>query len=112
MFADDIVICTESKQQLEKTLERWRFALERRWKVRRSKTEYMCENEKETSGIVRLQGGELVKVQEFKYLGTTVQSSRDCRREVKNRGQAGWNSWRKVYRTVVRPAMMYGLETQ
>ena len=30
----------------------------------------------------------MVKVQEFKYLGTTVQSSRDCEREVKNRVQA------------------------
>ena len=33
----------------------------------------------------RLQGAEVVKVQEFKYLGTTVQSSGDCGREVKNR---------------------------
>lgn len=129
MFADDIVICSESRQQLEENLERWRFALERRgMKVSRSKTEYMCINERESSGMVRLQGAEVVKVQEFKYLGSTVQSSGDCGREVKNRVQAGWNSWRKVsgvicdrrvsakvkgkvYRTVVRPAMMYGLET-
>ena len=38
---------------------------------------------------IELLGAEVVKVQEFKY-------SRDCRREVKNRVQAGWNSWRKV----------------
>ncbi|KAK3537205.1 hypothetical protein QTP70_002607 [Hemibagrus guttatus] len=30
MFADDIVICSESREQLEENLERWRFALERR----------------------------------------------------------------------------------
>ena len=41
-----------------------------------------CVNERETSGVVRLQEAELVKVQEFKYLGTTFQSSRDCEREV------------------------------
>ena len=41
-------------------------------------------NKRETSGIVRLQGAEVVKVQEFKYLGTTVQSSGDCGRVVKN----------------------------
>ena len=29
MFADDIVICSESKEQMERSLERWRYALER-----------------------------------------------------------------------------------
>ncbi|KAK3565642.1 hypothetical protein QTP86_012966 [Hemibagrus guttatus] len=30
MFVDDIVICSESREQVEENLERWRFALERR----------------------------------------------------------------------------------
>ncbi|KAK3551090.1 hypothetical protein QTP70_012176 [Hemibagrus guttatus] len=129
MFADDIVICSESREQVEENLERWRFALERRgMKVSRSKTEYMCVNEREGSGTVRLQGEEVKKVQEFKYLGSTVQSNGECGKEVNKRVQAGWNGWRKVsgvlcdqkisarikgkvYRTVVRAAMLYGLET-
>ncbi|MCI4385396.1 hypothetical protein PGIGA_G00049960 [Pangasianodon gigas] len=129
MFADDIAICSESREQVEENLERWRFALERRgMKVSRSKTEYMCVNEREGSGTVRLQGEEVKKVQEFKYLGSTVQSNGECGKEVKKRVQAGWNGWRmmsgvlcdrkisagikgKVYKTVVRPAMVYGLET-
>ncbi|KAK3524733.1 hypothetical protein QTP86_001887, partial [Hemibagrus guttatus] len=129
MFADDIVICSESREQVEENLERWRFALERRgMKVSRSKTEYMCVNEREGSGTVRLQGEEVKKVEEFKYLGSTVQSNGECGKEVKKRVQAGWNGWRKVsgvlcdqkisarikgkvYRTVVRAAMLYGLET-
>ncbi|KAI5623886.1 hypothetical protein C0J50_16567 [Silurus asotus] len=129
MFADDIVICCESREQVEKSLERWRYALERRgMKLSRSKTEYMCVNEREGSGVVRLQGEELQKVEEFRYLGSTVQSNGECVREVKKRVQAGWSGWRrvtgvicdsrvsaklkgKVYRTVVRPAMLYGLET-
>ncbi|KAK3538157.1 hypothetical protein QTP70_032551, partial [Hemibagrus guttatus] len=62
MFADDIVICSESKAQVEENLERWRFALERRgMKVSRSMTEYMCVNEREGSGTVRLQGEEVKK---------------------------------------------------
>ncbi|KAK3553477.1 hypothetical protein QTP70_003520 [Hemibagrus guttatus] len=107
MFADDIVICSESREQVEENLERWRFALERRgMKVSRSKTEYMCVNEREGSGTVRLQGEEVKKVQEFKYLGSTVQSNGECGKEKISARIKG-----KVYRTVVRPAMLYGLET-
>ena len=43
MFADDIVICSESKEQVEEKLESLRYAMERRgMKVNRRKTEYMC----------------------------------------------------------------------
>ncbi|XP_051793650.1 uncharacterized protein LOC127530564 [Acanthochromis polyacanthus] len=129
MFGDDIVICSESREQVEEKLEAWRFALERRgMKVSRSKTEYLCVNERDPSGRVRLQGEEIKKVEDFKYLGSTVQSNGECGKEVKKRVQAGWNGWRKVsgvmcdrrvsakmkgkvYKTVVRPAMLFGLET-
>ena len=57
-----------------------------------------------------------------------MQESGGCEREVKKRVQAGWNGWRrvsrvicdkrlparvkrKVYSSVVRSAMVYGLET-
>ena len=70
----------------------------------------------------------MTKVDDFKYLGSTVQSNGECGREVKKRVQAGWNGWRrmsgvicdrrvparvkgKVYKVAVRPAMLYGLET-
>ena len=68
------------------------------------------------------------RVKEFKYLGSMVQESGSYEREVKKIVQAGWNGWRKVsgvicdrmlparvkgkvYSSVVRPAMVYGLET-
>ncbi|KAK3507851.1 hypothetical protein QTP70_001422 [Hemibagrus guttatus] len=104
MFADDIVICSESREQVEENLERWRFVLERRgMKVSRSKTEYMCVNEREGSGTVRLQGEEVKKVQEFKYLGSTVQSNGECGKEenisenqgegVQDSGETGHAVW-------------------
>ncbi|KAK3517084.1 hypothetical protein QTP86_019382 [Hemibagrus guttatus] len=43
-----------------------------------------------------LQGEEVKKVQEFNYLGSTVQSNAECGKEVKKRVQAGWNGWRKT----------------
>ena len=91
MFADDIVICSESREQVEESLERWGYALEGRgMKVIRSKTEYMCLNGREDSGMVRIQRVEVVKVDEFKYLGSTVQSNGECeRRECRQGGVDG-----------------------
>ena len=67
------------------------------------------------------------RVKTFKYFGLTVKESGSCKREIKRRVQAGWNKRRKVsevicvrrlparvkgkvYSSVVRPAMVYGLE--
>ena len=64
----------------------------------------------------------------FKYLGLTVSSDGRCEEEVRRRIQAGWMSWKKVsgvlcdrklsatvkgkmHKSVVRPAMLYGMET-
>ncbi|GAA6091034.1 uncharacterized protein LOC107675836, partial [Tachysurus ichikawai] len=81
-------------------------------KVNLSKREYMCMYESEGSRTVRLKGAEVKKVQEFKYLGSTVQCYGACGKEVKKRVQAGWIGWRKVsgvYKKVVRAALLYVL---
>ena len=79
MFADDIVICGETREEVEVSLERWRDALERRgMKVSRSKTEYMCVNERGEGNTMQMQGVEVAKVHEFKYLGSTVQGNCEC----------------------------------
>ena len=48
-----------------------------------NKTEYMCEIEREAGGTGRSRGGEVEKVHEFKYLGSSVRSSEECEEEVK-----------------------------
>ena len=129
LFADDIVICEETREEVERRLESWKYALERRgMKVSRSKTEYLCINGGNDDETVKMEDTKVPRVKEFKYLGSMVQESGDCEREVKKRVQAGWNGWRrvsgvicdkrlparvkgKVYSSVVRPAMVYGLET-
>ena len=99
LFADDIVICEEKgrREEVEQRLESWRYTLERKgMKVSWSKTKYLCingGNEKET---VKMEDTKVPRVKEFKYLGSTVQKSGGCEREVKKRVQAGWNEWKKV----------------
>ena len=66
MFADDIVICSESKEQVEEKLESWRYALERRgMNANRRKRKYMCVNERQVNGSVKMQE-EVAKVEGFK----------------------------------------------
>ena len=129
LFAHDIMICEETREEVEQRLESWRYALERReMKVSRSKTEYLCINGGNDDKTVKMEDINVPRIKEFKYLGSTVQESGGCEREVKKRVQAGWNGWRKVsgvicdrrlparvegkvYSSMVRPAMVYGLET-
>ena len=53
-------------------------------------------NKRDPNGMVRLQGAEIKKVQDFKYFEPTVQINGECRKEVKKHEQAGWKGWRKV----------------
>ena len=77
---------------------------------------------------MKLQGENVKRAKNFKYLGSTLSSDERCEEEVRRRIQAGWMSWKKVsgvlynrklsarvkskmYKSVVRPAMLYGMET-
>ena len=128
LFADDIVICKETREEVERRLESWRYALERRgMKVNRSKTKYLCINGENDDETVKMEDTKVPRVKKVKYLGSTVQEGGSCEREIKKRVQAGWNKWKKVsgvicdrslpgiikgkvYSSVVRLAMVYGLE--
>ena len=129
LFSDDIVICKETRKEVEQRLECWRYALERKgMKVSRSNTKYLCINGRNDDKTMKMENTKVPRVKEFKYLGSVVQESGSCERKIKKRVQAKWNGWKKVsgvicdrrlpaivkgkvYRSVVRPAMMYGLET-
>ena len=93
-------------------------------KVNRRKTECMCVNERQVNVTVKRQREEVAKVEDFKYLGSTVQSTRECGRKVNKRVQAGCNGWRstsgvicdrrvpaRVNGKLYKVAMLYGLET-
>ena len=129
LFADNIVICKETREEVQQRLECWRYALKRReMKVSRSKTKYLCINVGNDDETVKMEDTKVPRIKEFKYLGSTVQESGSCEKEEKKRVQAGWNRWKKVsgvicdrslparvkgkmYSSVVRPTMVYGLET-
>ncbi|XP_047492429.1 uncharacterized protein LOC125041485 [Penaeus chinensis] len=136
LFADDVVVCGKTKEEVELRLELWRNAMETRgMRVSRQKTEYLKmkvgeedeEDDDEDVTPVKIQGEDVNQVKEFKYLGSTVQEDGGSDREVTKCIQAGWGAWKKVtgvmcdrkvpdvvkgkmYKTIVRPAMIYGME--
>ena len=84
LFADDIVICEETREKVERRLKSWKYALERRgMKVSRSKTEYLCINGGNDKETVKMEDTKVPRVKEFKYLGSTMQETGNCEMEVK-----------------------------
>ena len=76
-----------------------------------------------------IQGENLERVNTFKYLGATLAENGDLNAEMTHRIQSGWKNWKRVswilsnrsmsfrvegklYKTVVRPAMMYHRRSQ
>ena len=77
---------------------------------------------------MKMQGEDLKRVKEFKYLGSTVQKDGGAENEVAaKKVKAGWRTWRKItgvmcdgrvsakmkgrlYKMIVRPAMLHGME--
>ena len=77
---------------------------------------------------VNILGEELERVTHFKYLGTSMEEEGGMETEITKRVGAGWRNWKKcsvvlcdrrmsvklkgnAYKTVIRPAMIYGAET-
>lgn len=132
MFADDIVLIDETKEGVESKLELWRHTLEARgFRLSRSKTEYMeCKFSGVTSseaGAVTLDSKVIQGSNVFRYLGSILQKDGELDGDVAHRINAGWLKWKsatgflcdfgipqrlkgKFYRTVIRPALLYGTE--
>ena len=101
-------------------------------RVSRPKTQFMDfsfeQNAHGNRPQVKIVGEEVERVTHFKYLGTSIEEEGGMETETAKRVGAGWMNWkkcsgvecdkrmpvklkRKVYRTVVRPAILYGAET-
>ncbi|XP_047000687.1 uncharacterized protein LOC124616424 [Schistocerca americana] len=96
-------------------------------KISRTKSEYIALKDEQMRSC-KIQDDELKSVCKFKYLGSYIQRDGGLESEIQHRINCGWNNWRKmsgvlcdkkvsiglkgkVYKSVVRPAMIYGAET-
>jgi len=98
----------------------------------RSKTEYLhCRfsaGEDGVTGEVAIEGASIPRVNRFRYLGLIIQENGEIDEKINQRIKIGWQQWKKasgvlydekillklkgrVYRIVVRPALLYGAES-
>ena len=69
LFPDDIVICEETREEMEWKLECWRNLLEKGVKVSRSKTKYLCVNGGNDKKTVKMEDTKVPQVKEFHVFG-------------------------------------------
>ena len=63
LFANNIVICKETREGVKRKLKCWRFALKTRgMKVGRLKTEYLCVNRRNDEETVKMEDTKVPKV--------------------------------------------------
>ncbi|XP_026746133.1 uncharacterized protein LOC113507480 [Trichoplusia ni] len=130
LFADDIVLVGENGPEIQSRLEVWQQKLESvGLKISRTKTEYMfCDfGGLSSPEAIKLDGVRLPVCSDFRYLGSFIQSDGEIDRAVKHRSNAGWMKWwqvtgticdphiplkfkGKIYKTIVRPAVLYESE--
>ena len=126
LFADDLVICEDTRDKAEYPLERWRDVFERHGlKVSRKRTAYMPPSN--TNDAVKLGEEEIPCTNTFKYIGSIFAAEGGTEADCKNRVRLSWNKWRettgvicdkkvpvklkaKIYQTVIKPTMLYGAE--
>ena len=126
-FADDVALITTTVRDMEKQLilineESKNVGL----KIHRGKTKYMTNFNTKKKIIV--EGTEIERVEEYKYLGQNIEMVDKTLKETLKRIRAGWvafgnykeiftdrdlpiNLKRKTFNTCIIPAITYGCET-
>ncbi|XP_051574277.1 uncharacterized protein LOC127452701 [Myxocyprinus asiaticus] len=127
LYAVDVFLTGRERQDLQDQTQHWKDRLDvNGLQLNLDKTEYM-EYGPQTDDTIRIEGRDLKKATQFKYLGSTLSADGDSLPDTRSRVNTAWLKWRqvtgvlcdrrmpnhlkaKVYKTVVRPVALYGAE--
>ena len=128
MFADDLVLCVLTREEVGEDVETWIVVFERHGlKISRTKTEYLPSPTNDTETRVNMVDAELPAMTSFKYIGSIFTIEGGSQADVNNKIRSEWLKWKevsgvmwdrkmpvelkdKVFKTIIRPAMTYCLE--
>jgi hypothetical protein len=86
--------------------------------VNADKTKYMIMSRDQNAGrnhSMKTENSSIEKVEEFKYLGTTLTNQNSIQEEIKSRLKLGdgcyYSVQNLVYRSIILPVVLYGCET-
>ena len=97
MFADDLVLCAMTREEVEGNLETWRVVFESHGlKISRTKTDYLPSPTIDTETTVKIVDAELPTVTSFKYLRILFTSEGGSQTDVNHRIRIGWMKWQDV----------------
>ncbi|EYC46334.1 hypothetical protein Y032_0401g787 [Ancylostoma ceylanicum] len=127
LYADDVAVIADSTAELQVKIQKWQTALaDAGLKLNLKKTEVMS-SIGGGDAVLDVNGTAFTQTEEFQYLGSILSADGTVDAAVRGRIACAWLKWRestgilcdrrcsrvlkgKIYRTVVRPAMMYGSE--
>ncbi|EYB91138.1 hypothetical protein Y032_0210g2149 [Ancylostoma ceylanicum] len=127
LYADDVALIADSRAELQLKIQKWQSALaDAGLKLNLRKTEIMSSLGGDDV-VLDANGTAFTQTEQFQYLGSILSADGTVDAAVRGRIACAWLKWReatgilcdrrcsrvlkgKIYRTVVRPAMMYGSE--
>ena len=102
MYADDLVIVAEHREELQGALEEWNEMFKKHGlKVNLDKTEVMWVGKHREELNIRLEGKDIKQVKNCVYLGGNISENGRVEVDVRRRIQSGANAWRNVERVMM-----------